>query len=78
MESMINALEEEGYSVKKEFDTNSQIFLDLCIKCIQKWTVPNQTLLAELNWLTLTKKDIVTWQNAKNTLNVLIFMYVKR
>lgn len=71
MESMINTLEEEGYSVKKEFDTNSQIFLDLCIKYIQKWTVPNQTLLVELNWLTLTKKDIVTWQNAKNTLNAI-------
>jgi len=71
MEGMINALEEKGCLVKKEFDTNSQIFLDLCIKCIQKWTVPNQTLLAERNWLNLTKKHIVTWQNAKNTLNAI-------
>jgi len=71
MKGMINALEEEGCSVKKEFDTNSQIFHDLCIKYIQKWTVPNQTLLAELNWLDLTKKHIITWQNAKNTLNAI-------
>jgi len=36
MEGMINALEKDGCSLKKEFDTNSQIFLDLCIKYIKK------------------------------------------
>jgi len=69
MEGMVNVLEEEGCSAKKEFDTNSQIFLDLCIKYIEKWTVLTQTLLAELNWLNLIKKHIVTLQNAKNMLN---------
>ncbi|KAL4088542.1 hypothetical protein QTP88_023636 [Uroleucon formosanum] len=31
--------------------------------------MPNQTLLTELDWLNLTKKQTVTWQSAKNTLN---------
>jgi len=71
IENIIKVLEEEGCSIKKEFDTGSQIFFDLCIKYIQKWTMPNQTLLTELDWLNLTKKHTVTWQNAKNTLNFL-------
>lgn len=31
MEGAVNALQEGGCSVKKEFDTTSQIFLDLCM-----------------------------------------------
>jgi len=57
--------------LKKKFDTGSQIFFDSCIKYIQKWTMPNLTLLTELDWLNLTKKHNVTWQNGKNTLNSL-------
>jgi hypothetical protein len=49
MEIIIDSIEEEGYLVKKEFDINCQKFYDLCISYIQKWTLPNQALLVELN-----------------------------
>lgn len=37
---------------------------------IQKWTLPNQALMVELNWLHLTNKNAVTWNNAKNIITM--------
>lgn len=51
MEGIINAYKKEENSVKNEFDTNSQIFLDLCIKYIHMLSMNkiNQIHLPPIN-----------------------------
>lgn len=73
IQNLLMQLENDGIIKKNEFYDQCNKFYELFLNYLKNWTGSNthNLDLKSMLWVTLTPKSIVTWENAKNSIELI-------